>query len=86
MVGLSATLAAGMIRWQARIPADLRVQGTAIFLILVTLLGTAMGPWAVGLVNQALAHPTGLADAMGGVLGVTGLIGCTPRLMGLRRG
>ncbi|MGO7251636.1 hypothetical protein ACCS63_35475, partial [Rhizobium brockwellii] len=76
-IGLSITLANGMIGLQSLVPPALRVEATAIFLTLVTLLGTALGPWAVGAASQALAHPTGLgkglADAMGGVLGLTGL-------------
>lgn len=85
VVGLSIALANGMIGFQDRMPAALRVEGTAIFLTLVTLLGTAMGPWAVGLASQAIAHPTGLADAVGGVLGLTGLVGCGAALVAARR-
>ncbi|MDZ7282987.1 MFS transporter [Sphingomonas sanguinis] len=76
VVGLSIALANAMIGLQARIPPALRVEGTAIFLTLVTLLGTALGPWAVGLASQAIAGPTGLAEAIGRVLGATCLLGC----------
>ena len=76
VAGLSVAVANGLIGLQTRIPPALRVEGTAIFLTLVTLLGTAMGPWAVGLASQAMAGPTGLADAIGRVLGATCLLGC----------
>ncbi|MEG3092894.1 MFS transporter [Sphingomonas sp. PB1R3] len=85
VVGLSIALANGMIGFQDRMPAALRVEGSAIFLTLVTLLGTAMGPWAVGMASQAIAHPTGLADAVGGVLGLTGLVGCGAALIAAHR-
>jgi MFS family permease len=88
-IGLSITLANGMIGLQSLVPPALRVEATAIFLTLVTLLGTALGPWAVGAASQALAHPTGLgkglADAMGGVLGLTGLVGCGAALVAARQ-
>lgn len=83
-IGLSIALAGGLIGLQARIPATLRVEGTAIFLTLVTLLGTALGPWAVGAASQAIAGPTGLADAIGLVLGATGLVGCGGAWMAMR--
>jgi predicted MFS family arabinose efflux permease len=76
VAGLSVAVANGMIGLQTRIPPALRVEGTAIFLTLVTLLGTGLGPWAVGLASQAMAGPTGLADAIGWVLGATCLLGC----------
>lgn len=76
VAGLSIALANGMIGLQARIPPALRVEGTAIFLTIVTLLGTALGPWWVGLASQAIAGPTGLAEAIGRVLGMTCLLGC----------
>ncbi|WP_394664064.1 MFS transporter [uncultured Sphingomonas sp.] len=84
VVGLSITLANGLIGLQQRVPSDLRVEGTAIFLTLVTLLGTALGPWAVGAAAQAIAGPTGLADAIGRVLGMTGLVGCGAGLVAMR--
>lgn len=83
-IGLSIALAGGLIGLQARMPAALRVEGTAIFLTLVTLFGTALGPWAVGTASQAIAGPTGLADAIGRVLGATGLIGCAAAWMAMR--
>ena len=76
VTGLSIALANGMIGLQARIPPALRVEGTAIFLTIVTLFGTALGPWLVGLASQAIAGPTGLAEAIGRVLGGTCLLGC----------
>lgn len=85
-VGLSITLANGMIGLQSRVPPELRVEATAIFLTLVTLFGTALGPWAVGLASQAIARPTGLAEAIGWVLGATGAIGCGAGLVAMRRG
>ncbi len=85
VVGLSITLANAMIGLQARIPPALRVEGTAIFLTLVTLLGTAVGPWAVGLTSQAIAGPTGLAEAIGRVLGATCLLGCGAAWLAGRR-
>lgn len=85
VAGLSITLAGGMIGLQSHMPPGLRVEGTAIFLTLVTLLGTALGPWGVGLASQVIAHPAGLADAMGWVLGLTGLIGCGAALVAVRR-
>lgn len=85
VVGLSIALANGMIGLQTRLPPASRVEGTAIFLTLVTLLGTALGPWAVGVTSQALAGPTGLADAIGWVLGATGLIGCGAAALAARR-
>lgn len=83
-IGLSIALTGGLIGLQARMPAALRVEGTAIFLTLVTLFGTALGPWAVGTASQAIAGPTGLADAIGRVLGATGLIGCGAAWMAMR--
>ena len=85
VVGLSITLANGLIGLQARMDPALRVEATAIFLTLVTLLGTALGPRAVGAVAQAIAGPTGLADAIGRVLGLTGLLGCGAGLVAARR-
>ncbi|WP_343528063.1 MFS transporter [Sphingomonas sp.] len=85
VIGLSTALTNGMIGLQARIPPELRVEGTAIFLTLVTVLGTALGPWAVGVASQAIAGPTGLADAIGWVLGATCLIGCGAAGLAIRR-
>ncbi|WP_322966140.1 MFS transporter [Sphingomonas fuzhouensis] len=85
VTGLSIALANGMIGLQARIPPALRVEGTAIFLTIVTLLGTALGPWAVGLASQAIAGPTGLAEAIGRVLGATCLLGCAAAWVAGRR-
>ncbi len=76
VAGLSIALANGMIGLQTRIPPALRVEGTAIFLTIITLFGTALGPWLVGLASQAIAGPTGLAEAIGRVLGATCLLGC----------
>lgn len=85
VAGLSVAVANGMIGLQTRIPPALRVEGTAIFLTLVTLLGTGLGPWAVGLASQAMAGPTGLADAIGWVLGATCLLGCGAAWVAERR-
>ncbi|MFH8654700.1 MFS transporter [Sphingomonas paucimobilis] len=82
VVGLSMALANAMIGLQARTDAGLRVEATAIFLTIVTLLGTALGPWAVGLASQALA---GLADAVGMVLGATCVLGCAAAGIAVRR-
>lgn len=75
VAGLSIALVNALIGLQARIPSKLRIEGTAIFLTIVTLLGTALGPWAVGLASQMIAGPTGLAAAIGWVLSATCLIG-----------
>ncbi|MCM3681430.1 MULTISPECIES: MFS transporter [Sphingomonas] len=82
VVGLSITLANAMIGLQARTDPDLRVEATAIFLTFVTLLGTALGPWFVGLASQALA---GLANAVGRVLGATCVLGCGAAWVAARR-
>lgn len=82
VIGLSVTLANGLIGLQARIASALRVEATAIFLTVITLSGTALGPWLVGIASHAL---TGLADAVALVLGATCALGCGAALLAYRR-
>jgi len=82
VIGLSVTLANGLIGLQARIVSALRVEATAIFLTVITLSGTALGPWLVGIASHAL---TGLADAVALVLGATCALGCGAALLAYRR-